>query len=57
MRGGTSRGPFFAAADLPADIALRDAVLLAVMGWHPNLRHKDAPAAPAPAAGAPASTR
>ncbi len=32
MRGGTSRGPFFNAADLPADIALRDRVLLAVMG-------------------------
>ncbi|WP_050477512.1 4-oxalomesaconate tautomerase [Herbaspirillum rhizosphaerae] len=32
MRGGTSRGPFFLAADLPQDIATRDAVLLAVMG-------------------------
>ena len=32
MRGGTSRGPFFDAADLPADVALRDRVLLAVMG-------------------------
>ncbi|MBI2509818.1 MAG: 4-oxalomesaconate tautomerase [Betaproteobacteria bacterium] len=32
MRGGTSRGPFFHAADLPADVAARDAVLLAVMG-------------------------
>jgi 4-oxalomesaconate tautomerase len=32
MRGGTSRGPFFSAADLPADVALRDRVLLAVMG-------------------------
>ena len=32
MRGGTSRGPFFAAPDLPADIATRDRVLLAVMG-------------------------
>lgn len=32
MRGGTSRGPFFDARDLPADTALRDAVLLAVMG-------------------------
>ena len=30
MRGGTSRGPFFAAADLPADIAARDRVLPAV---------------------------
>lgn len=32
MRGGTSRGPFFNAADLPADPATRDRVLLAVMG-------------------------
>ncbi|MDQ4114685.1 MAG: 4-oxalomesaconate tautomerase, partial [Actinomycetota bacterium] len=32
MRGGTSRGPFFDARDLPADAAQRDAVLLAVMG-------------------------
>ncbi len=32
MRGGTSRGPFFAAEDLPGDPALRDAVLAAVMG-------------------------
>jgi len=32
MRGGTSRGPFFHASDLPADIPTRDAVLLAVMG-------------------------
>ena len=32
MRGGTSRGPFFAAEDLPDDPALRDAVLAAVMG-------------------------
>jgi len=32
MRGGTSRGPFFLASDLPADAAARDAVLLAVMG-------------------------
>ena len=32
MRGGTSRGPFFLASDLPADTATRDAVLLAVMG-------------------------
>ncbi len=32
MRGGTSRGPFFHLADLPADTATRDAVLLAVMG-------------------------
>ena len=32
MRGGTSRGPFFLAHDLPADDATRDAVLLAAMG-------------------------
>jgi 4-oxalomesaconate tautomerase len=32
MRGGTSRGPFFNAADLPRDITTRDRVLLAVMG-------------------------
>ena len=32
MRGGTSRGPFFKLADLPADVPTRDAVLLAVMG-------------------------
>jgi len=32
MRGGTSRGPFFHASDLPSDVPTRDAVLLAVMG-------------------------
>ncbi|MFL5256573.1 MAG: 4-oxalomesaconate tautomerase [Rhodopila sp.] len=32
MRGGTSRGPFFLASDLPADPVLRDAVLLSAMG-------------------------
>jgi 4-oxalomesaconate tautomerase len=32
MRGGTSRGPFFLASDLPSDPCERDAVLLAVMG-------------------------
>ncbi|MGY1439853.1 4-oxalomesaconate tautomerase [Streptomyces reniochalinae] len=32
LRGGTSRGPFFRAADLPADPAARDAVLLAALG-------------------------
>ena len=32
MRGGTSRGPYFLASDLPADPSRRDAVLLAVMG-------------------------
>jgi len=40
MRGGTSRGPFFDAADLPADVPLRDAVLLAVMG-SPDRRQID----------------
>jgi 4-oxalomesaconate tautomerase len=32
MRGGTSRGPYFLASDLPSDPGRRDAVLLAVMG-------------------------
>jgi 4-oxalomesaconate tautomerase len=32
MRGGTSRGPFFRATDLPVDRPARDAVLLAAMG-------------------------
>lgn len=32
MRGGTSRGPFFRTADLPADPTARDAVLLAALG-------------------------
>jgi 4-oxalomesaconate tautomerase len=32
MRGGTSKGPFFLADDLPQDPALRERVLLAVMG-------------------------
>ena len=32
MRGGTSKGPFFLANDLPSDVQLRDRVLLAVMG-------------------------
>jgi 4-oxalomesaconate tautomerase len=40
MRGGTSRGPFFRASDLPADIAGRDAVLLAAMG-SPDRRQID----------------
>ena len=40
MRGGTSRGPFFNEADLPADTALRDRVLLAVMG-SPDRRQID----------------
>jgi 4-oxalomesaconate tautomerase len=40
MRGGTSRGPFFNEADLPADSATRDRVLLAVMG-SPDKRQID----------------
>lgn len=32
MRGGTSRGPFFLAADLPSDPAARDRLLLRAMG-------------------------
>jgi 4-oxalomesaconate tautomerase len=40
MRGGTSKGPYFRASDLPADRATRDRVLLAVMG-SPDLRQID----------------
>ena len=40
MRGGTSKGPFFLASDLPADVELRDRVLLAAMG-SPDLRQID----------------
>jgi 4-oxalomesaconate tautomerase len=40
MRAGTSRGPFFLASDLPADIATRDRVLLAVIG-SPDKRQID----------------
>jgi 4-oxalomesaconate tautomerase len=40
MRGGTSRGPFFLAEDLPQDIPSRDQVLLAVMG-SPDRRQID----------------
>lgn len=32
MRGGTSKGLYFRLQDLPADVAIRDAVLLAAMG-------------------------
>ncbi|MFC3227967.1 4-oxalomesaconate tautomerase [Marinibaculum pumilum] len=32
MRGGTSKGGYFLAADLPADPAARDALLLGIMG-------------------------
>ncbi len=37
MRGGTSRGLYFDASDLPADTAVRDRVLLSVMG-SPDMR-------------------
>ncbi len=40
MRGGTSKGLFFREADLPEDPALRDAVLLRVMG-SPDARQID----------------
>ena len=40
MRGGTSRGPFFLASDLPTETALRDRVLLSVMG-SPDKRQID----------------
>ncbi|MGE0113825.1 MAG: 4-oxalomesaconate tautomerase [Steroidobacteraceae bacterium] len=40
MRGGTSKGPFFLASDLPADPATRDKVLLKVMG-SPDVRQID----------------
>lgn len=40
MRGGTSRGPFFVADDLPEDIAARDRVLLAALG-SPDRRQID----------------
>jgi len=40
MRGGTSKGPFFLASDLPADSETRDKVLLSVMG-SPDVRQID----------------
>lgn len=40
MRGGTSKGPYFHAADLPADPAERNRVLLAAMG-SPHARQID----------------
>ena len=40
MRGGTSKGPFFLASDLPVNTELRDRVLLAVMG-SPDIRQID----------------
>ena len=32
MRGGTSRGPYFLASDLPSDPEERDSILISVMG-------------------------
>lgn len=40
MRGGTSKGLYFLASDLPGDTATRDAVLLAAMG-SPDARQID----------------
>ncbi|MFX9664872.1 PrpF domain-containing protein, partial [Acinetobacter baumannii] len=40
MRGGTSKGAYFLASDLPQDPVLRDQVLLAVMG-SPDVRQID----------------
>lgn len=40
MRGGTSKGPFFDARDLPTDASVRDRVLLALMG-SPDKRQID----------------
>lgn len=40
LRGGTSKGLYFLASDLPADVATRDAVLLAAMG-SPDVREID----------------
>ncbi len=40
MRGGTSKGGYFLAGDLPADVAARDAFLLRAMG-SPDIRQID----------------
>lgn len=40
IRGGTSKGPFFKASDLPPDVATRDRVLLAALG-SPDRRQID----------------
>ncbi|PPR09137.1 MAG: 4-oxalomesaconate tautomerase [Alphaproteobacteria bacterium MarineAlpha11_Bin1] len=40
QRGGTSKGPFFLASDLPSDTDLRDRVLLSIMG-SPDSRQID----------------
>lgn len=38
MRGGTSKGPFFLASDLPSDVEQRDALLLKIMGSPDSLQ-------------------
>jgi len=40
MRGGTSKGPFFLARDLPADVEARNQILLRIMG-SPDARQID----------------
>jgi 4-oxalomesaconate tautomerase len=40
MRGGTSKGPFFLASNLPSSIDVRDRVLLSIMG-SPDIRQID----------------
>ena len=40
MRGGTSKGGYFLADDLPGDVAARDAALLGIMG-SPDIRQID----------------
>jgi 4-oxalomesaconate tautomerase len=40
IRGGTSKGAYFLAEDLPSDVAARDALLLALMG-SPDARQVD----------------
>ncbi|SPF79573.1 4-oxalomesaconate tautomerase [Pseudoprimorskyibacter insulae] len=40
MRGGTSKGGYFLAQDLPEDVAARDAILLGMMG-SPDIRQID----------------
>src|SRR5664279_4481418 len=40
LRGGTSKGLYFLADDLPSDVTTRDAVLLAAMG-SPDVREID----------------
>ncbi|MCB1411068.1 MAG: 4-oxalomesaconate tautomerase, partial [Rhodobacteraceae bacterium] len=40
MRGGTSKGAYFLASDMPADVAARDDLLLRIMG-SPDPRQVD----------------